>query len=692
EKNVKLNDLKKFAANFKLNSRVPDDLVPILAKDREKQLEIQRKADEAAKEAELTPKEKKTKEPTPGATPPAPSSVTSQTPVAPVSDQRLQFNQNSRQRVSQQQMRGGQLLQGQAQSPRAPQSQSRNNQHYGRGTVPPSQPPLAEIRVPTGPSSHSADRTPLSPLSATRFNINAMEFKPIATNFTPSGTTPSPPKRKASAAEPAKEATASFFGKGGKPIDEQDRKDIDTAFNPIKRMLVAEYTEPEKKVVAQNGGIALPFRTQPTWPGAENTSYMSSFPPRNYGGPSQGASPMHTPNANGAPMAHAHQLPPHIQTPHQMGTPSQRQQQYYASNSAPHGPGGFDPRMQHFGPNGSVQNSPRFPHAQIAAFNTQMPPHMQQMPVQFAGAQPMHGGGVQFGISPSMQPRQMAGGPGMPPGGPQAMMMQHGGSQQGGYGGGGGGGGQHHGLSQQGPRGGFPPGQQFGGGGAQQQHMGGAPMMVPNLSNGGGGGYMNGPPPQQQQGQGQGYSPMPHHAQMHLGHGTPGPGPGGYAGSPRPAMMAHSGSHQGFNPQQQQQHNAMMMQGMHGGGMQGGGGGGGMSQQQQQQQAFAMGQGQPHPMHWQQQHPQQQQRQMSSSGGYGGLAAGMTPRPQQAMPMQGQQQQQQGQGQQGQQGQQQHSGLPSPGPGPGPGPGGMGGPVGGQGLGQGQGGEEVKGG
>ena len=50
EKNVKLNDLKKFAANFKLKSRVPDDLVPILAKDAEKQQEIQKRADEAAQE------------------------------------------------------------------------------------------------------------------------------------------------------------------------------------------------------------------------------------------------------------------------------------------------------------------------------------------------------------------------------------------------------------------------------------------------------------------------------------------------------------------------------------------------------------------------------------------------------------------------------------------------------------------
>lgn len=40
EKPVKLNDLKKFAANFKLNSMIPDDLFPLLAKDPAKQSEI----------------------------------------------------------------------------------------------------------------------------------------------------------------------------------------------------------------------------------------------------------------------------------------------------------------------------------------------------------------------------------------------------------------------------------------------------------------------------------------------------------------------------------------------------------------------------------------------------------------------------------------------------------------------------
>jgi len=44
EKNIRLNDLKKFSESFKLKTPVPEDLVALLAKDPERQLEISRKA------------------------------------------------------------------------------------------------------------------------------------------------------------------------------------------------------------------------------------------------------------------------------------------------------------------------------------------------------------------------------------------------------------------------------------------------------------------------------------------------------------------------------------------------------------------------------------------------------------------------------------------------------------------------
>ncbi|TQS36314.1 hypothetical protein Golomagni_03242 [Golovinomyces magnicellulatus] len=51
DKEVKLNDLKAFANNFKLNTPVPSDLVPIIARDPKKQKEIQAKAQRNAEEA-----------------------------------------------------------------------------------------------------------------------------------------------------------------------------------------------------------------------------------------------------------------------------------------------------------------------------------------------------------------------------------------------------------------------------------------------------------------------------------------------------------------------------------------------------------------------------------------------------------------------------------------------------------------
>ena len=58
ERIEKLDDLKKFARNFTLKTRIPDDLVPVIAKDEKKQLEIRLRADELAKQRELARKHK----------------------------------------------------------------------------------------------------------------------------------------------------------------------------------------------------------------------------------------------------------------------------------------------------------------------------------------------------------------------------------------------------------------------------------------------------------------------------------------------------------------------------------------------------------------------------------------------------------------------------------------------------------
>ncbi|EMC97447.1 hypothetical protein BAUCODRAFT_452678 [Baudoinia panamericana UAMH 10762] len=611
EKNVKLNDLKKFAENFKLKSRVPDDLVPILAKDREKQVEIQKKAEEEAKKAEVEREEKKKKDVI-AATPPAPSTVTmpqAAAPPGPASEKRIPYN-HSRTRQSQQMHNGPMVpmpgpIPGQSPARAMPTNQRQpSNQAFLRQQ----QPPLQDIHIPSG---LAAEKVPLSPVSATsssRFNIKAAEFRPTAANFTPAGTTPSP-QRKPSTAEstaPQEPATASFFAKDSKPIPEDQQKGIDDAFNPVARML-AENKDTEtntNQILAKNGGIPFSYRTPPTWPGDENRSYKDSFPVKNLAPHphSQGTSPMHTPVPNGhgpmPPHHHAHQLPAHMQGPPQHAHGPRPQYYGHGQHSSPGGGGGgfVDPRMhQQFGPpNGSVQSSPRFGPAQMAAFGPP-PPGPNVGPPH--GHHPMHinmnmgmGMGVNmgmnmgvppqfaappYGMSPSMGARTMSGGL-PPPGGPQGQQQQM----------------QHFRGNNGGPQ---QQQQQFPGaaGGPPMMNMGmGVQMMVPNLSSQGGGfgGYPN--------------SPMPAHASPYAHAASPRPGQGVGAG-----MMQHQGSHQGFNPQQQQQ-------GQQQGAMYGAGPAG-----------FGPG---PHPMH-------QWQRQMSNSGSgmQGGGGPGFTPRQQHALPNSG---------------------------------------------------------
>ncbi|UJO24152.1 PAB1-binding protein 1 [Fulvia fulva] len=480
EKNVKLNDLKKFSENFKLKSRVPDDLVPILAKDAEKQAEIKKKAEQAAKEEEGRAKDKTSDKASAAASPAPPSSIAGSVANA---NHQAYFNQQTRARVSGNMaglpMRpGGPAMP----SPRGPNNQRMHNQFPGMPLRP--QPLPTDMRMPTGPP---AAENPLSPGS--RLNVKAFEFRPAASNFTPTGTTPSP-QRRASGITPPTETTVSFFKNKVKDV-----KEFKTEYNPVDRLAGKEYSEAEKKKYASNGGVPQAYNTPPTWPHTpanQNSSYLTAFPPRP--SRSQGPSPMQTPNPN-AQMPHAHQLPPHMQ-PGNMSTPTHRP--FYPQQ---HGQGpAFDPRLQqHMGPNGSVQNSPRVQQVSIAPFNAQIPP-MGMMPTQ-----PMQG----YGMSPSMQYRQ----PSLP-GGPPMMMP-----------------GQMPG--QMGPmQPGFPPGPQF-----RAPQMGGH-MMVQNPSQG----YMNGPVPNQN------YSPMPPHAQPHMPHMQQ-HGPAAYNNnSPRPPMMQPGGSHQGFQP------------------------------------------------------------------------------------------------------------------------------------------------
>lgn len=538
EKNVRLNDLKRFAESFKLHSRVPDDLVPILAKDRDKQKEIQHKAEEAAREAELKAEERKKS----GSSLTSPSlSSTANGHIDSVAgtmgaEQRVAaFNQHNRQKAQQHRPVMQTQTQTQTQTPRGP---TQNRIQQGGPAFPRNGAPVPnDIRIPTGPAASlpNADRVPLSPSSATsaRLNVNAFEFRPAASTFTPAGASPSPQRSAAVTEQHKASATDSrYFSKERKALSAEGN-DLAIIFNPVRRMMDDKYADEHKKAIAANGGIPKPWFTTPTWPTSKQNvsmSYKDSYPKPPAASSSQGPSPLHTPNPVGVsgPMPHSHQLPHHLHAPSQMGTPNHRPPFYTPAN--PHGQPPFAPPIPQFGPNGSVQNSPRFPQAQIA-FN-QMPPHMTSMG-PFPG-QPM----PPYGISPTLAYRQpqipmaMGGGVVMAPQ-PQGqskftyLKRQNDGGRTTDT--------NHLTVPHMRPT--FPQG-------PQMMPQMGTQVMMPSPA---GGGYMNGPGMPQQ-----GYSPMPMHAQptgnfshMQPGHGTP----AGYSASPRPPMMQHSGSHQGFQPQ-----------------------------------------------------------------------------------------------------------------------------------------------
>ena len=546
EKNVKLNDLKKFAANFKLNSRIPDDLVPILAKDHDKQKEIQRKADDAWKEEEKRAKEREFEKVSVGAASPGPSNASSMaaTPSnAKVEGPHVPFNQ---------QPRGGRLS-GTARQPQPipglPMQSPRSNaggapgRTYGGGVpgFPPRPQPLpADIRIPTGPAHPVGpmDVGPLSPGTATKLNAGAraFEFRPGAHAFTPTGTTPSPQR--------LVPETADFFAKDkaadAKAKDTQKTDNNDT-FSAVRQM--QDESVEQKAQLSTLGGIPPPFRTPPTWhvEGQKFVSYEEFMPKAPT--PSQPHSQVHTPNPNVGQMPPTNQLPHHMQGPH--GTPTHRppyiHPQHMQPNMPPHGPQ-FGPGVHGFAGNGSVHSSPRFQGAQVA-FNGQIPANMGMPPFagQQFGGQPMGPMGMQgYGVSPSMGYRQMNV-PGMPPGAGGMMMMGPGGQGQ-------------HGQSES-----RTPSRED----QRNRHPTNAARAVPMQ------GYSRGPQnfnpnmmpggvPMANQGshtgfpmpgpQGpQSYSPMPPHATPHLPHAhahhlqnSP------YAGSPRPAHMMHTVSHHGY--------------------------------------------------------------------------------------------------------------------------------------------------
>ncbi|KAI5257089.1 hypothetical protein E4T42_01160 [Aureobasidium subglaciale] len=407
EKSVKLNDLKKFAENFKLYSRVPEDLVPILAKTKEKQNLIVTKAELQAreKESKVTSAEAS---PAPAA-PVKPDGTTteaSKTQATGQAARRPDASNEPSSPLSQRQRLAQNTRQPQPMPPRGPGVPhgipARPSQQYRAPMAnmqAPTPIPPPEIRSPpTGPAS----REVTSPSAASaRLNVKAMEFRPnpSASAFTPTSPTkaiPQPAERPSISAAPS---PAKFFSrKSEKPLSE--RTPLKDAFNPVKYMLETTAAENKTETFASNGGIPQAYRTPPTWEVADankDKTYRDMFTRS----PVATIPPMHTPT--NSVMAHSHQLPPHLQNGPQGQTP-----RFYPPQ--PHHPGQhFDEHRMQYGSNTpSVQPSPRLPP--VMAYGPQMHPQMQHFP---AGMPP-------YGV---MRP-QPFGSPQGPPMGGHMMVQQ----------------------------------------------------------------------------------------------------------------------------------------------------------------------------------------------------------------------------------------------------------------------------
>ncbi|KAF1849768.1 uncharacterized protein K460DRAFT_272116 [Cucurbitaria berberidis CBS 394.84] len=493
-KAVKLNDLKKFALNFKLSTPVPSDLVPILAKDENKQQAIVEKALRQVHETKTTPPKTSSNlsDPKAAARPATKPDSTNASPSANVDRQQNQrprpgqppysstsMRERPHQNVNQIPPRGQQGL-------LSTRLQLNQQQHKQQGAMPyngvPQPIPAQDSRIPpAGPSqSSSGIQTPTSSVS-TRFNVRAHEFKPnpAANTFQPGGTpSANSSPRPTSASKPEVRrptAVTSFFGGKRptvKPLDEK------MTFNSIGRM----EKEAQSSDKPPTNDVPPPYRTPPTWDfPAANTEkgHVQLF--EHTPSSAQLAAPQHAMGNGHIP--HQHQLPPHLQGPNGMS-------QGPTPQHTPRGP----PIQPHLG---QMQHHYEAPHMQFSQSTSSIQPSPRPMAPYMYGAQPQQMPGYpqqvqvpQYGMSPNVQHVGLRNG-------------------QGG-----------HFIS--------PPGPAMGG-----------QMMTNQPSNGPYMGMPGGPQMQM-------YSPAPGPAYPQYPGHMPGPGANGFP-SPRPGapMMSQQGSQQG---------------------------------------------------------------------------------------------------------------------------------------------------
>lgn len=427
DRTIKLNELMKFSQNFKLDTPVPKDLVPILAKDPHKQEAIIQRARQNSEEKSSPKSTPPTQEQKPVPRPTGPARNDSNTLPASTGPDRPNHPRGRQMypptgphggpsgRGPQQATQGGRQATGMLGHRLADNIQQRKG--VAMGSVP-APLPIHDARVPpTGPAgdqpsvtSPSKVQTPTSAAS-TKFNVRAMEFKPnpAASTFTPGASSNSSPFTRGRSVSRATSPSAFFGGKKLRPIAE--RPSLSDQFNPIKRMRKECAESGENKHYQLNGGIPPGFKTQPTWdvaPGNEEKSYDTMFKsstPSTIASQNRSSSNPQMPQQPHMPFQFPQPnpgMPPGSGAPH---GPHLHPQQHHGSSGPPH----FDDphRMQMSASTSQIFPSPRLQHN----YPSPMVP-----PAQLAYGQPM----PQFVVNPNgSQPGHMR-----YPGGPQFMNPQ----------------------------------------------------------------------------------------------------------------------------------------------------------------------------------------------------------------------------------------------------------------------------
>ena len=450
DKAVKLNDLMKFSQNFKLLTPVPNDLVPILARDEGKQKEIVQKALKNCDESKTT--------------------------KAPMMDPKTQ-RPLAAARLDKEAMGADAGSHSRARHDGAGHaaSHAKDRPHQGREMLPNRPPqmglsarladshklhkagmmaavpqplPIQETRNMSGRSSAHPSALPSpqkasslrGPPSATssKFNVKATEFKPnpSASTFkpvaTPMATTAASSPRSGSVTRNISPSGAQpkFFGDKTKFGKHGERPDPISLVAPKKpsEQSKDDLSDASKSsaLPAQNGGFQWPYKTLPTWSPPEEgenaepeVKYTEAFDKLRFGRQTSSHGKVSPVN----PAAHHHQLPFHLQNgPNavpQVQTPQPLPQQMnHQPHHLHHGPHYDDHHQRPAMPNmqGYPAASPRLQNSNVA-YHSPMPPHAQLaygQPLQYV----MHG-------TPPMNGRQFSGGPQMMPvpGGHLAPMM-----------------------------------------------------------------------------------------------------------------------------------------------------------------------------------------------------------------------------------------------------------------------------